>query len=427
MRGTWHASIGIAALLASCSGTPAGGRAHCATARIGPGGGSVVGANGSTLMIAPGSLTSDVEVRLCVLELGRVPHQHSDMIEIAPTSTPLNGAVTLTMPVDDTTPDSALVEELATPSSTPSFSRPVVHTPGATSVTAFVDAFGDVRVVELSGADASVDLDSDRIDAPRPLAPLAVGPDLAPADYTCLGMRRTPAAGDTHPVTLRAIDWADGGIRASYTIRSASSRNGWNTATGTCTDAPDCTSGVTDAAGETPTSLRTGPVWFSSASSGAAADAAHTPFPTWVSGLAIDDTTTVLDVPALSTVTGSALRAAVGNPTRLALGRVLDCAGHPVQRARVVGFDALGSALSTPVRYGNGFGGVGTSRRTVADGLYAFPADGYPGTRIEAWGVLELGGPEVLIACDVAALFDGAAILDLRPLGADAMASCGTT
>jgi hypothetical protein len=380
------------------------------------------------LVIAPGSLTSEVDVRLCVLEVGRVPHQHSDMIEIAPTSTPLNGAATLTMPVDDTTPDTAIAQELPTPSSAPAFAREVIHAAGATTVAAFIDEFGDVRVVERPGAEADasvVDLDADRIDAPRPLGPLAIGPDLAPADYTCLGMRRTPAPGDAHRVTLRAIDWADGGIRAAYTIRSASSRNGWNTETGECSVAPDCTSSVADASGEALRSIHSGPVWVSFASSGAMTDASHTPFPTWVSGLAIDDTTTMLDVPALSNVTGSAFRTALGSPTRLALGRVLDCAGQPVQRARIAVFDALGSALSNPVRYGNGYRALGNGQRTVADGLYAFSADGYLGARVEAWGVLELGGPEVLIACDVAALFDGAAILDLRPLGADAMTSCG--
>ena len=215
-------------------------------------------------------------------------------------------------------------------------------------------------------------VDVNQPDAPRPIGPVVVGPNLDPANYGCLRMTPTPTTGATMPVTLRVVDWSDHGARAGYPVRVFPSAT-WDT-TMSCTGYPGCTEATSDAAGHVSLVIARGRAWvFADASRGT--DPTHSAAAQWIAGLDVPAGATTIDVPVLSQHTTSSITTTIDFGGPFALGTVVDCTGAAVQRARVRVFDASGNeVLTSPigrgpaVLYGDGSG----FPRTVSDRpLYA--------------------------------------------------------
>lgn len=435
------AVFALAAALVPACASPAPTRlTQCARQTIGVAGGAIVSPSGAAASFGPGALPTDIEVSICVVEIGHVPRQHSPVVEFGPTDLFVASSVQLTMPIDDTTPLDAIAELRATPSGdllTSFLTFPAA--PGFVTFTA--PRFGDFRIMEnttsFDGAvpnDAGAEADDvNRLDAPRPIGPVVVGPDLTPAAYDCLGTLPLPVAGAPTPVTVHVTDWADHTLRADYDLH-ALPLPAW-TEIGGCTD-PGCDMGTSDAAGDATMMLAPGPVWFVSATSATMTrDLGHLAAAAWTAGLVLETGATRIDVPVLSQRTQQAISNALTFGNGFVLGQVRDCDGALVQRVRVRMFDAasdaelLGSFFGGPaVAYGNGVGFPGgTSDRTTLDGIYlGLPATGGD-VRVEAWGRRVLGGDDVLLGCDVASFASGLpVVLDLRPLRAGAPSTCGS-
>ncbi len=424
--------------LGSCTRTATGGLSQCGRGTLGTLGGTVTSPSGASISIPAGALTTLVEVSVCVLAVGRVPRQRSPVIEFGPVDLPVRG-VSLTLPVDDTSSPPNVAEVRRRISDDVVDVLPIASTsPGLATTTS--SSLGDVRLMDtLAGLDASVDAsggadDVNRPDAPRPVGPVVVGPDLTPADYACLGLTPTPAVGPPVAVSVHVVDWADHGARGAYPISAAPSPTSWDGA-GSCAGMPDCSTGTSDASGTVSLALVPGRAWFSAVPGSVVADAGHTPVLQWIAGISVAEGTTDLTLPVLSVRTNSVISSSIGFAGQFLLGQVRDCDGAPVQRVRVRIFDAAGleqtvSFLGGPaVTYGNGLGFPGgAAERSTGDGLYFAPLNG-GGTamRVEAWGRLALGGSDLLLSCE-AVSFPGFApmLLDLRPLAADAPSTCGS-
>jgi len=265
------------------------------------------------------------------------------------------------------------------------------------------------------------------VDANRPRGPVVVGPDLTPADYTCLGAAEP--VGVPMPVAVQLRDWVDDHPHVGLDVRAASA-GGWGTSPD-CRVIPDCTEAVSDATGHAMMTLRGGRVWLST-SGGMSVDPTQASVPTWIVGLTVPDGATSLLVPVLSQGTLSRLSLQASWST--ALGRVRDCAGAAVHRAHVRAFDALGRELplSTPamtgVSYANAAAIVVDDDRTTIDGVFVARFDLLEVSRIEAWGPRDLGGPEVLLGCETLELGAPAraSLVDILPLSAHAPEICGS-
>jgi hypothetical protein len=424
----------LLALLA-CAGEEGSARAHCGTMNVTSAGATVTGA-GVTVVIPRGALTASVEVSVCLVEVGRVPHQVGDMIEITPVAAALRSPVLVSLPVPSDAPAHMLAEIRDTPSGPLAEVIQVGHAATSATVTFGTDRFGDIRLLDdgsFAGLDAGQgSIDANRPDAPRTIGPVAVGPDLLPADYSCLGTTPTPSPGSLAPIRVHVVDWADGLPRSGYSVRAAPTGN-WTT--DDCTGVIDCAGGTTDASGDVTLMLRHGPSW-ARLSSSPGSDAAHTAAGEWVVGRIIGASATALDLTSVSAESQQALQSAAGVIGGIALGTIRDCAGAPVQRARVRLFgsgnaEVLASPRGAPVlTYGNGNGfPVGSSDRSTADGVFLVrPPQSPQDLRLEAWGRFGVDSPDVLLSCVALSVLDpeGLTMADLLPLPSDAPADCGS-
>lgn len=425
--------------IASCSSPAPTQVTQCGSQRVGREGGVVTSPSGASVSIPPGALPAPIDISVCVVEVGHVPRQHSPMIEFAPTSLTVSASFQITMPIDAMAPPSLVAELRSTPSD-PSTAVFFTIPSGPGLVTFTTSRLGDVRIMEADvldggfGDDGSFGDDVNRPDAPRPIGPVVVGPDLTPAAYACLGTVPLPTAASPMPVTLHAIDWADRSTRSDYILHSFPTPL-WSMPTG-CMPDPGCSEGTTDASGDATLMLTSGALWVSTMSI-VPTDPSHAAASSWTAALTVSATTTRLDVPVLSQRTQQALVNSVTRGTAFVLGQVRDCDDAVVQRVRVRVFDSDSNTElvqsvfgGPPIVYGNGVGfPAGTGDRTAIDGIYlAIPLQTGSGRmRVEAWGRLVLGGEDVLLACDDASFESGQPILlDLRPLRAGGAGACGS-
>jgi hypothetical protein len=432
-----------AAALGGCpSPTPARGN-DCASGRIGAGGGPLIGPVGMTMVFPPGALASDTDVRVCVLATTPVAHQRSATYDIQPHDARIAAPIALTVPVQGV---------LSSPSATigdgptdPAPSTIADVRGGSGAATFSITRLGVVRVLDQDPPDGgppdmSVDgsfdapfipRDMNPSDAWAPPPPVVVGADHAPADYTCLGTRATPARGAApQRLTVRVRDWADHGPRDGYQMRVLESVP--PDAAPTCGTIPGCLDLTSDALGEATASLRSGWLFFDVTSATSPTDDAHTPFPQLIAQRVLDPSATTIDLAVVSQRTFFALSGGMG-PSTWAYGVVHDCAGMPVQRARVRAIDPatnrdLPDVFGVPtLRYGtgSGFPASGTTR-SGSDGVYMALASG-GAVRLEVWGVLG-SGDEVLLGCDSVDFTINArpVLIDLDPLRSDADPACGT-
>ncbi len=427
------AAIGIAA----CAGQSPTARSRCISARIGLMGGTLEGAAG-TVVIPRGALASDTDVSLCVVEVGHVPGQFSDMVELSPIERVVGSPVTVTLPITAGSPASLVAEVRATPTSLLLASFPAHRDPTGAFATFEVDRFGDIRLLESSfvtDAGSSPPDTGERADAERPVGPVVVGRDLVPADYGCLGRDPTPPTGPARDVRVHVVDWADHGARHDYQVRAASEDDWWTT--GSCDGHADCATGTTDAAGDVTLAIAPGPVFFEVAdATRGETDMSRVAAMQWFAGVRNAATDSVIDLEAISQRTQIALNNATGFGGTWALGTIRDCAGAPVQRVRVRGFDEATEIVTSPigtrpVAYGNGLGFPGgPATRSTIDGVFFYMPSNTSGfsPRIEAWGRLSIDGPDVLLACERISFLggNGPTRVDLRPLRSDASPDCGS-
>ena len=294
---------------------------------------------------------------------------------------------------------------------------------------------GDAIVDSSATSRDVLPVDVNQPDAPRPIGPVVVGPNLDPASYGCLRGRPTPTSGAAMSVTLRVIDWADHAARAGYEVRVFPSAT-WVT-TMSCAGYPGCTEGTSDAAGHVSLAIESGRAWIAVGAFGGG-DPTHIAAAQWIAGLDVAAGATTLDVPVLSQRTASSIVMALGFGGPFGLGTVLDCTGAAVQRARVRVFAEGGTeVLTSPlgmgpeVLYGDGSGlPRGGSDRSAIDGVFVYFGVGTsatPALRIEAWGRLTLGANDVLLSCEHVSFVNGAAIVaNLGPLASDAPPDCGS-
>ncbi len=423
--------------IASCSGPSPAGRTQCGTSDIGVAGGVVTSPSGASVAFARDVLTTSVTISVCVVEQGRVPHQRSPMIEFAPSTLPLRGSVAITMPSDTVSGVHAELRAAASDLGASVFD--VTPAPGG-GVVFSSSTLGAVRIMDIvSGMDAgpfgqdAQGLDVNRSDAPRPVGPVVVGPDLTPADYACLGMIATPPMGAPTARTLHVIDWADRGARAGYLARTFPTAT-WDTS-GSCTGYADCSEGTSDASGSATLLIDSGPVWVN-VSSPTPTTPSHTASLQWVAGLIVPESATSVEVPVLSQQTQNAITSSTGFSGPMILGHVRDCSDALVQRVRVRLFGAMsgGEILFSPlggrpITYGNGLGfPAGVTDRTTLDGVYLALNNGVDtDIRVEAWGHLALGGQDVLLSCERVSLIAGQPVLvDMRPLRSSIPSACGS-
>lgn len=280
--------------------------------------------------------------------------------------------------------------------------------------------------------DAGAPPDTNRPDAPIPVGRVVVGPDLTPADYTCLGQRATLSPGPVGPAVVHVTDWADHASRAGYRFTLASSIALTST---DCASLAGCSDQITDASGDVSIAALVQPVFIEFYASDGAINDAHMPAVALVMNRTLAPDATRLEVQSLSQRTQTLMiNAAPGNGFRVA-GTVHDCAGAPVQRARVRLFDGAGDEVvlsitsGQAVLYGDGSGTpTRASERTGIDGTYqALSLDGSDG-RIEAWGRLTQDTADVLLGCTPVSFIPigGVTLVDLDPLAADAPSVCGS-
>jgi hypothetical protein len=269
--------------------------------------------------------------------------------------------------------------------------------------------------------------DVPRIDVgPMPIAPVVVGPDLRPADYSCRGSRTAPATGGSVlDAPIRVVEHLDGGGRATFFSSS---------------DAL----GALGAASTDSTGLGTVPArpgaWtqldfeFTSGASDALTISQQTHH------FVVFDAAVETRVAVLSQRTSLAIASALspfGDARGELVGRVLDCAGEPVQRATIRVFAPSGELVPEGGFFGLGYGSGATptpspgTEHTAIDGRFFAvgaldPASGgaVP-IRVEAWGALTLGGSLERLACEELSSGDGRPVVfDLGPARADASPGC---
>jgi hypothetical protein len=423
------ASLGLGA----CSSS-SGSDSECGTALIGPSGGAIVGGGGAALVVPPGALAASTEVSICTLT-GFAPRrdQLSDVVVVRPPSLELAVPATFTLPISSTTLREGRIEIGRTVED----GTPVVLTElraASASVSFEHDRFGYLRVFGLpsgpvdAGGDANRDAARSDV-GPPPLAPVVVGIDLDPADYSCLGTRDVPANGSLVPVDLHVVDWHDGNFRASYQLRVLLTPPLLDSETD-CSFTPDCVFATSDATGHAEVMIPSGPVWIDVVGfdpMGTFIDDRHTPARQAHLPLVVPVEGGPLEIEAVSQRT----RGAVGGFVSTSLGRVRDCRGQRVQRARIRVFDQIGGSElpreSSPVTYGSTSGlPFGGTDRTGPDGTFLVDNQtGIASVRLEAWGQLVVGGPEVMLACELREITSGQLVVaELVPAAADRSTSC---
>jgi hypothetical protein len=426
--------------LVSCS-SAASMDVGCGTARIGPAGGAVVAANGATLVVPPGALSVDTEVSLCALS-GFAPHrdQISDLVVARPPALALAAAASFTIPTASEIVSDGRVEI----GTSVEDAAPLVLTDlrlSASSVSFSADHFGYMRVLGRvppsvdAGPDSDIDADRDaaRGDAgPTPLAPVVVGIDLDPADYSCLGMRVVEPRGDAVAVDVQVVDWQDRSFRASYQFRAVLSPPNPDDGSFDCTGVPDCVFATSDATGHATFMVPSGPVWIDVVSLDPTLtmfpDDRHTPTRQVHLPLEVPAAGGAVELEAVSARTQQTVSGFGTHFGQLTMGHVRDCMGQLVQRARLRVFDPrTGAEMVLPELFTYGTTGVptGGGDRTGADG--SFLIDNRSGTalRIEAWGQLVLDGPEVMLACELREVMSQTLVVgDLLPAAMSRPVSC---
>jgi hypothetical protein len=437
-------TVGLCAIvLGSCSsGAPLD--TTCGSATIGPSGGAVLATNGATLVVPRGALSTETEVTLCSLgAFAPRRDQLSDLIVVRPTSLALAMPASFTIPIRSETLSDGRVEI----GQSVDDDAPVVLTAvrsGSDSASFEHDHFGYVRVFGTPSAphDAGVDgsRDAARGDAgPLPLAPVVVGIDLDPADYSCMGTRVVPDSGDMVAVELRLIDWEDGLFRASYQFRALASPPTPDTMFD-CFSTPDCT--TTDATGHASLMLPAGPIWIDVLSfdpSGTFTDDRHQPARNVHLPVIVPPGGGAIDVETISARTAASVGVTTGTHFgQVTMGRVLDCNGDLVQRARIRAFDdrtrseLFDAGDGLLYTYGTTSGiPIGGRDRTGADGTFLVDVRDDPSRsiRLEAWGQLVAGGPEVMLSCELRRVttlsFVGVTVIgDLLPAAANRSTTC---
>lgn len=421
-------------LLVSCGTEAAGTLTQCVSRTVGRIGGSLSSPSGAAIEVPPGTFAADVVLSVCVLEVGRVPRQRSPVVRFGPVDRTLGGGVLLTLPIDDAS-SPPTVGEIRRVVSDEAVQTVRLSRIGGGTASFVAPSLGDARLMG-TVADGPLDAglrssDVDRPDAPRPPGPVVTGRDLTPADYACLGQRTAPI-GAVVSTSLHTLDWADGTPRAGYFLHLTDDPSALD-ASGGCTGA-SCRDVVSDAWGQVTASLREGPLFLSSTPGTTSTDRFRTAARQWILAATLPVGATTLDVHVLSEHTVSVLATALGPVPRFAVGRIHDCSGALVQRARVRLFDADGleqtsAGLGPGVVYGDGLGFPSAiPQRSTVDGVYVVPI--FPPSapaRMEAWGQLSSGGGDVLLACEtVLAPGDAAILADLGPLRGDAPAECGS-
>lgn len=427
--------------LASCSSGPAAD-GSCGSAVIGAAGGAVLAGNGATLVVPPGALSVSTEVSLCALT-GFPPRrdQQAELVVVRPTTLALAAPAAFTIPIRSESLSSARIEI----GQSLEDDAPVVLTElraSSASVSFEHDHFGYVRVFGMPLAPIDAGSDGAPPDAPRadsgppPLAPVVVGIDLDPADYGCLGMRVVGTRGEPVPVDLHVIDWHDRSFRASYQLRVLLTPPNPDLGQIDCSATPDCVLATSDATGHAMVTIPSGPTWVDVIQfdpMGTFTDDRHTPARHVHLPIDVPAAGGTVELEALSQRTHTSVGGFTFHFGQLSMGHVRDCDGQPVQRARIRLFDGgTGAELVDTDRrgmltYGSTSGlPTGGSDRTGADGTFLVDNQfGVQDLRIEAWGQLVAGGPEVMLACELRAVTSSTMVVgDLLPAAATRTASC---